>query len=82
MDGIAKLKGVCIWAYVQRNQFLDQGDEANKVYVGGQPWYWGRLGMSPKWGLIFKVKLKRQFNDEVICWLLKDKHKESGIGCN
>lgn len=38
--------------------------------------------MSTKWGLAFKVKLARQFNDEVKCWLLKEKHKESGIGCN
>ena len=42
----------------------------------------GTMLMSPKWGLIFKVKLKRQFNDEVKCWLLKEKHKESGIGCS
>jgi hypothetical protein len=33
MDGIAKLRGVSTWAYVQRNQFPGQGDEADKVFV-------------------------------------------------
>ena len=33
MDGIAKLRGVSSWAYVQRNQFPGQGDEKNKVFV-------------------------------------------------
>ena len=33
MDGIAKLRGVNTWAYVQRNQFPGQGDKTNKVFV-------------------------------------------------
>ena len=33
MDGIAKLQGVSNWAYIQRNQFPGQGDDANKVFV-------------------------------------------------
>jgi ribosome biogenesis protein Nip4 len=33
MDGIAKLRGVSNWAYVQRNQFLRQSDDADKVFV-------------------------------------------------
>ena len=33
MDGIAKLRGVSNWAYVQRNQFPGQGDDADKVFV-------------------------------------------------
>ena len=33
MDGIAKLRGVSSWAYVQRNQFPGQGDEKDKVFV-------------------------------------------------
>jgi hypothetical protein len=33
MDGIAKLRGVSTWAYVQRNQFPGQGDEKDKVFV-------------------------------------------------
>jgi len=33
MDGIVKLGGVNTWAYVQRNQFLGQGDETDKVFV-------------------------------------------------
>jgi hypothetical protein len=33
MDGIAKLRGVSIWAYVQRNQFPGQGDDTDKVFV-------------------------------------------------
>ena len=33
MDGIAKLRGVSIWAYVQRNQFPRQSDDADKVFV-------------------------------------------------
>ena len=32
MDGIAKLRSVSSWAYVQRNQFLGQGDEKDKVF--------------------------------------------------
>ena len=33
MDGTAKLRGVSNWAYVQRNQFLTQGDNVDKVYI-------------------------------------------------
>jgi hypothetical protein len=33
MDGIAKLQGISNWAYVQRNQFPGQGDDAHKVFV-------------------------------------------------
>ncbi len=33
MDGIAKLRGVSSWAYVQRNQFPGQGDDTDKVFV-------------------------------------------------
>jgi hypothetical protein len=33
MDGIAKLRGVSTWAYVQRNQFPDEGDDTNKNFV-------------------------------------------------
>jgi len=33
MDGIAKLRGVSNWAYVQRNQFPEQGDDTDKVFV-------------------------------------------------
>ena len=33
MDGIAKLRGVNTWDYVQRNQFPDHGDEMDKVFV-------------------------------------------------
>ena len=33
MDGIAKLRGVNTWAYVQRNQFPGQGDGMDKVFV-------------------------------------------------
>ena len=33
MDGIAKLRGVSNWAYVQWNQFPRQGDDADKVFV-------------------------------------------------
>ena len=33
MDGIAKLRGVSNWAYVQRNQFPGQGDDTDKVFV-------------------------------------------------
>jgi hypothetical protein len=33
MDGIAKLRGVSNWTYVQRNQFPGQGDDADKVFV-------------------------------------------------
>ena len=33
MDGIAKLRGVSTWAYVQRNQFPGQGDDTDKVFV-------------------------------------------------
>lgn len=33
IDGIAKLRGVNTWAYVQRNQSPGQGDETNKVFV-------------------------------------------------
>ena len=33
MDDIAKLRGVNIWAYVQRTQFPSQGDETDKVFV-------------------------------------------------
>jgi hypothetical protein len=33
MDGIAKLRGVSNWAYVQRNQFPRQGDDTDKVFV-------------------------------------------------
>ena len=31
MDDIAKLRGVCTWAYIQRNQFPGQGDDTDKV---------------------------------------------------
>jgi hypothetical protein len=33
MDGIANLRGVSNWVYVQRNQFPRQGDDTNKVLV-------------------------------------------------
>jgi hypothetical protein len=33
IDGIAKLRGVSNWAYVQRNQFLGQGDDTDKMFV-------------------------------------------------
>ena len=33
MDGIAKLRDVSNWAYVQRNQFLGQGDDTDKLFV-------------------------------------------------
>jgi hypothetical protein len=33
MDGIAKLRGISNWAYVQRNQFPGQGDNTDKVFV-------------------------------------------------
>ena len=33
MDGITKLRGVSTWAYVQRSQFLGQGDDTDKVFV-------------------------------------------------
>ena len=33
MDGIAKLRGVGNWAYIQRNQFQRQGDNVDKVFV-------------------------------------------------
>ena len=33
MDGIAKLRGVSTWAYVQRNQSPSQGDETDKIFV-------------------------------------------------
>ena len=33
MDGIVKLRGVRIWAYVQRNQFPSEGEKTNKVFV-------------------------------------------------
>jgi hypothetical protein len=33
MDGITKLRGVSNWAYVQRNQFPGQSDDADKVFV-------------------------------------------------
>ena len=33
MNGIAKLRGVSNWAYVQRNQFPGQGDDADKVFI-------------------------------------------------
>jgi hypothetical protein len=32
-DGIAKLRGVSTWAYVQRNQFPGQDDDTDKVFV-------------------------------------------------
>jgi hypothetical protein len=33
MDGIAKLRGVRNWAYIQRNQFSGQGNDADKVFI-------------------------------------------------
>ena len=33
MDGIANLRGVSTWAYVQHNEFPGQGDETDKVFV-------------------------------------------------
>ena len=33
MDGIAKLRGVNTWAYVQRNQFPSQGHDTDKAFV-------------------------------------------------
>lgn len=33
IDGIAKLRGVSNWAFVQSNRFPGQGDEADKVFV-------------------------------------------------
>src|ERR1700738_1402328 len=33
MNGIAKLRGVSTWAYVQRNEFPGQGDETDKIFV-------------------------------------------------
>ena len=33
MDGITKLRGLSNWAYVQRNMFLGQGDNSDKVFI-------------------------------------------------
>ena len=33
MDGITKLWGLSNWAYIQRNMFLGQGDDSDKVFI-------------------------------------------------
>jgi hypothetical protein len=33
VDGIAKLRSVNTWVYIQRNQIPGQGDETNKIFV-------------------------------------------------
>ena len=33
MDGIIKLRGLCNWAYIQQNTFLELVDESDKVFI-------------------------------------------------
>ena len=33
MDSITKLRGLSNWAFVQRNMFLRQGDDSNKIFI-------------------------------------------------
>ena len=33
MDGITKLRGLIIWAYIQRIMFLGQGNDSDKVFI-------------------------------------------------
>ena len=33
MDGITKLRGLSNWAYIQRNMFLGQGNDSDKVFI-------------------------------------------------
>ena len=65
MDGITKLRGLRIWAYILRNIFPGQGDGSNKVFI----FEMSEVGLDSGVDLVMWMQLGR---DLELAWFMFD----------